>query len=323
VAFLLVALLSLHLAFRERPTAHADGAEYLLTAESLFNHGTPNVHPADLLSFGRIAVRHPLEGDFGRPLSHYVAAPDRRLYGVHFWAYSALALPAKLVLRLAGGNEFPNLGLVPYVPLTLALALVLALVRPARRQAESEKRASPAWLLGAVALIAFASTGAANWNHGTVGPSRHGLWLLPFLFVLLAEALEGSGGHGRRLVLPVAVLAALSQGAITFARGGLHAPEDYMRHSITARWVLERWPALYGPTPEIFIERTENREINPDRTQTEPVVYRSALGCRKAWLQKRHVSEVAVSCGGPPTQGPDFRELKAHHGPDVWAYVSW
>ena len=57
-AFLLIALVALSLAIRERPTAHADSAEYLLTAESLFNHGTPNVHPADLLSFGRIAVRH-------------------------------------------------------------------------------------------------------------------------------------------------------------------------------------------------------------------------------------------------------------------------
>ena len=89
----------------------------------------------------------------------------------------------------------PNLGLLPYVPLTLALALVLALVRPARRRTESEERASPAWLLAAVALVALASTGAANWNHGTVGPSRYGLWLLPFLFVLLAEALEGSSGR--------------------------------------------------------------------------------------------------------------------------------
>ena len=92
---------------------------------------------------------------------------------------------------------------------------------------------------------------------------------------------------------------------------------------MTARWVLERWPALYSPTPEIFIERTEGREINPDQPLTEPVVYRSAAGCRKAWVQKRHLPAVTVSCGGPPTQGPDFRELKSHHGPDAWAHVSW
>ena len=126
----------------------------------------------------------------------------------------------------------PNLGLLPYVPLTLALALVLALVRLARRRTESEERPKIAWLLAAVALVALASTGAANWNHGTVGPSRYGLWLLPFLFVLLAEALEGSSGRGRRVVLPLAVLAALTQGAIALARGGVHAPEDYTRHSL-------------------------------------------------------------------------------------------
>jgi hypothetical protein len=481
-----VALLSLHLAIRQRPTAHADSAEYLLTAESLFNHGTPNVHPADLLSFGRIAVRHPLEGDYGRPLSHYLSAPDRRLYGVHFWAYPTLVLPAKLLLRLGGGSEFkafqvtnvlfalgalahvlffsglsrrarrllatllvaspflpfllwphpevvtgalvtsslvfrhdgrrvaavlamalaslqaaplalaaalfwaegtraarslggdarlrsvgrlslalaptllpalfalvafghpsplvlagaydrrhvsvsralellvdPNLGLLPYVPLTLVLALVLALVRLARRQAESEERPSQAWLLAAIALVALASTGAANWNHGTVGPSRYGLWLLPFLFVLLAEGVEDATGRFRRIVLPLAVLAALTQATIAFARGGVHAPEDYTRHSLVARWVLERWPALYNPTPEIFIERTEGREINPDQPLAEPVVYRSATGCRKAWAQKRHLPALAESCGAPPREGPDFRELKARRGPDAWAYVSW
>jgi hypothetical protein len=481
-----VALLSLHLAIRQRPTAHADSAEYLLTAESLFNHGTPNVHPADLVSFGRIAVRHPLEGDFGRPLSHYLSAPDRRLYGVHFWAYPTLVLPAKLLLRLGGGNEFkafqvtnvlfalgalahvlffsglsrgarrllamllvaspflpfllwphpevvtgalvtsslvlrhdgrrtatvlamalaslqaaplalaaalfwaegawaarrpgreprvrsvgrltlaltpvllptlfylaafghpsplvlagaydrrhmsvfralellvdPNLGLLPYVPLTLALAFVLALVRLAKRRTEPDGRPNPAWLLAAIALVALASTGAANWNHGTVGPSRYGLWLLPFLFVLLAEALEGSAARGRRLALPLAVLAALTQGAIVLDRGGVHTPEDYTRHSVVARAVLDRWPALYGPTPKVFVERTEGREINPDEPLKEPVVHRSAAGCRKAWVQKRHLPEVTVSCGGPPTGGPDFRELKAHQGPDAWADMSW
>lgn len=217
----------------------------------------------------------------------------------------------------------PSLGLLPYVPLTLALALVLALVRLARRRTESDERPNQAWLLAASALVAVASTGAANWNHGTVGPSRYGLWLLPFLFVLLAEGVEDASGRFRRIVLPLAVLAALTQATIAFARGGVQAPEDYTRHSLVARWVLERWPALYNPTTEVFIERTEGREINPDQHRTELVVYRSAAGCRKAWVQKRHLPAMAESCGGPPRDGPDFRELKARRGPDAWAYVSW
>ena len=73
----------------------------------------------------------------------------------------------------------------------------------------------------------------------------------------------------------------------------------------------------------MFTERTENREINPDRTQTEPVVYRSALGCRKAWLQKRHLAAMGESCGRPPIEGPDFRQLKARQRPNAWAYVRW
>jgi hypothetical protein len=146
LAFLAVALLSIHLAVRERPTAHADSAEYLLTAESLFNHGTLNVQPADLLSFGRIAVRHPLEGDFGRPLSHYLSAPDRRLYGVHFWAYKTLVLPAKLLLRLGGGNEFKAFQVTNVLFALAALGHVLSfsgLSRSARRLLATLLVASP------------------------------------------------------------------------------------------------------------------------------------------------------------------------------------
>jgi len=476
--------MTLRFAIRERPTAHADSAEYLLTAESPLNHGTPNVHPADLLTFGRIASRFPLEGDYGRPLSHYLPAPDRRLYAIHFWAYPAAVLPAKLVLRLTGANEFKafqvtnvlfalgtlahvlffsglsptarrllatllavspllpfllwphpeimtvafatsslvlrhggrraaavlamalaslqasplalaaallaveaawaarcldgasrrravgrlalafapallptffalvayghpsplvlagayhprqialtrglellfdlNLGLLPHVPLSLALGLGLASVRAARP--ECDGRPGPGWLLASLALVALASSGAANWNHGAVGPSRYGLWLLPFVSVAVAEGVDVSTGRLRRLVLTTAVVAALTQGAIALARGGVHARQDYTRHSAAARFVLDRWPAAYNPTTEIFVERTRHEEINPELPLTDPVVYRSARGCRKAWLQKRHLPEVTASCGEPPVSGPDFRVLKASSGPDAWAYVSW
>jgi hypothetical protein len=484
LAFLLVAVLALRVAWREPPTAHADSAEYLLTAESLFNHGTPNVHPADLLSFGRIASRFPLEGDYGRPLSHYIPAPDRRLYAVHFWAYPAAALPAKLALRLAGQNEFKafqltntlawlaalthvlflsglsppvrrllavllaaspvlpfllwphpdsvvfalvasglvfrhdgrrsavvlctalsslqaaplalaaflfwleaawvsrrlaradlwramrgpslalvpvvvpalfsrvayahasplalagafdprnisaarvlelffdlNLGLLPYVPLTLALSLVFAAAQLAGRAGRAS--AGVSWLVVALAATATVVTGAANWNHGTVGPSRYGLWLLPFVLILVAEGLEAFAGRQGRWVLALAVAAAFSQATIVLTRGGLHAPEDYTRHSLPARLVLDAWPAAYNPSREVFIERTLHLEINPDLPWSDPVVYRSPKGCRKAWLQKRHLPDVAASCGAAPPYGPDFRALKARQGPEAWAYVSW
>jgi len=112
-------------------------------------------------------------------------------------------------------------------------------------------------------------------------------------------------------------------GAIAVARGGVHAPEDYTRHSAGPRWALDRWPALYNPTTEIFVERTEGREVDPDRPAPKALVYRSAAGCRKAWLQKRHVAGVAESCGRPPVHGPDLRALKASLGPDAWTYVRW
>lgn len=78
-----------------------------------------------------------------------------------------------------------------------------------------------------------------------------------------------------------------------------------------------------SPTVETFVERTRHEEMNPDLPQMDPVVYRSGRGCRKAWVQKRHLPAVTAACGGPPTSGPEFRVLKASRGPDAWAYVSW
>jgi hypothetical protein len=483
-ALLLVALLALGWAVGEPPTGHGDSAEYLLMAESLFNHGTPELQAQDVASFTATVQRHGLAGDVGRPLSQYATAPGGRQYAVHFWAYPALVLPAKLALRIAGANELKafqltnvlaalallahvllfsglrraerlllalllvtspalpfllwphpelvtaalvassllfrrdghrvagvlamalaslqaaplalaaavlwaeaswaarrdaspgpalvrlslaitpaflpalfalakfhhasplalvgayearrlslgralellfdlNLGLLPYVPLTVTLALASPLARLGGRASERPTSPGLAGLLGAVALAALASTGVANWNHGTVGPSRYGIWLLGPLSLLVVEGVEAAGARLRRIAWPLAVLAVLAQGAIVTARGGARAPEDYLKHSSAARFVLDRAPALYNPTPEIFVERSLGREINPDLPFMEPVVYRSADGCRKAWVQKRHLEAVVGSCGRPPARSPDFRQLKARLGVDAGAYVSW
>lgn len=455
-----VSLLVLHVAFRERPRPFGDAGEYFLLTESLFNHGTPDLHGADLLTLGNAGRQGRLVGTYAPLLGHYQPGRDGRPYGLHFWAYSLACLPAKAVLHALGENELKalpitnallfvgvlarivlssplpaaerwtmaallasspvlafvrwphpevfscslvslglwldregkptpailaaalaslqnpplvlfaivlwaphlrrpastlallpaavpwafslatlgvlspltrascdadglsvkkaaelffdlNLGLMPHVPLALLLALLSPLAlwlygRPVR--------ATLGWMALA-AFMALACTVTTNWNHGTTGPSRYAVWLLPFVFTVvarLAGAVEG------RALAAVVMTAVVVQGAILAARGGVRAPMDYTRHSATARFVLARWPALYAPSPEIFVERTLGREEPPK----DAVIYRTEGRCRKALVQKRHLGELLEDCGPPPWL-PDVRALVARRGRNAWFYVDY
>ena len=459
-AVLAVSLLVLHVAFRERPRSFGDAGEYFLLAESLFNHGTPDLHGADLLSLGQAARNNRLVGSYGPLLRHYRPGRDGRPYGLHFWAYSLACLPAKAVLHALGENELKalpitnalllvgvlvrivllsplpvperwtmgallascpvlafvrwphpevfscafvalalwldregkatgailcaalaslqnppllllalalwarhvhrpfatlallpaalpatfslrtlgvlnplthascaaafvslkkaaelffdlNLGLVPHVPLALLAALAGPLVL---WRAGRPVRGLLGWMALAAAM-ALTCTLTTNWNHGTTGPSRYAVWLLPFVFLVVARLAGEAKGRASAVFVVAAVI---SQAAILAARGHVRAPMDYTSHSAAARFVLARWPALYTPSPEIFVERTEGNEEVPRRA----VVYRADGRCRKALVQKRHLGVLVKECGRPPAL-PDVRGLVARRGRNAWFYVDY
>jgi hypothetical protein len=86
--------------------------------------------------------------------------------------------------------------------------------------------------------------------------------------------------------------------------------------------VLDRWPALYNPAPEVFVERT----LHHERPFDGPVVYRDASGrCRKAFLPWRRAEALLAQCGPPPgamaARLADYarrREIKRD-----WTYVDY
>jgi hypothetical protein len=168
-----------------------------------------------------------------------------------------------------------------------------------------------------VLAMALACTLTTNWNHGTSGPSRYAIWLMPFVFAAVAREMadDRRGGRSAQVLLAVAVVA---QAGILVARGGARSPMDYTRHSPAARFLLDRWPRLYAPSLEVFADRTLGREQAP----TGPVVYRSAGRCRKALVQKRHLGELREACG-PPAHLPDVPALRAARGRNVWFYVDY
>jgi hypothetical protein len=212
----------------------------------------------------------------------------------------------------------PNLGVLPHAPLTLALAVIGALVALAGR------RALPAVLVfGLLPLLMYACTANSNWNNDTSGPSRYVVWLFPLLaFVAAAETGGPASRRPGRLAAWALGLALVTQAAAVLVRGGPLAPSDFLEHSPAARLVLERWPARYDPEPLVFVERTLGHE-GPFKG---PVVYRDDGGrCRKAWLQWRHAQALLDVCGPPPGDMATRLEENARRR-DVkrqWTYINY
>jgi hypothetical protein len=210
-----------------------------------------------------------------------------------------------------------ELGLVRYAPLTVALlvALVPLLVRSPARGVEGA-------MIAVLALMMLACSATGNWNHGTTGPSRYVVWLFPVIAYLIAlgptaSRLLGPPRRGHAALLAAAVVA---QVGVAARRGGPLSPLDYLEHSTAARVVLDRWPNLYDPEPEVFRERTAHTETDLDG----PFVYERDGRCRKALARWKHADALRGRCGPIPEPARAFfesRPPKAEKG--RWVHVTY
>jgi hypothetical protein len=200
-----------------------------------------------------------------------------------------------------------NIGLLPYVPGVVVLALVaLAATRDRRRLL----------VLGCWTAFFAGALGASAgivWNFGTSGPSRYAVWLSPFLIAAAAQL-------GRtRLGAALLAMALATQAAILVTRLPDWGADDHLQHSYAANFVLRRWPALYNPHHDVFLDRT------PPLFPNGPAVFRWGTTCRKALAQKRHAHELAAACGSLPQDFVAWAGEVAHtgHGRDLWRYVDY
>ena len=205
-----------------------------------------------------------------------------------------------------------NVGLLPHTPGVLALAAIGVVVGIGR----GHWRDFDTQLLATAAAVAVAATLNPNWNNATSGPSRYAVWALPV--VLWAVAAPSRHGYRPATLWAACVL----QFAILTARGGPITRTDYLEHSVAARAVLDRWPAMYSPTHEVFVERTTGRE---DGFPPPPFIHRSQGRCRKALLRIRFAEALEAECGPiPPGQrGRFFPRPEDAEARNAWAYVSW
>jgi hypothetical protein len=200
-----------------------------------------------------------------------------------------------------------NMGLLPYVPGVVLLAMVALIVARGDRL-----RIALCW--AAFFAGALGASAGIVWNFGTSGPSRYAVWLSPFLIASAAHLARKRWGT-------VALAAALAtQTLVLVTRLPKWGEDDHTQHSYAARFVLSRWPASYNPHQDVFRDRTSPLFPNGPR------VFRDGAGtCRKALAQKRHAADLEAACGPLPATFMAWNEEvgRTGHGRATWRYVDY
>lgn len=235
----------------------------------------------------------------------------------YLWKYgtpSIVAHEATSLAKISGARALGllfdlSLGLLPYVPGLLLLGLGLWARALWRRGPARELLTGAAFF--AILLI---NTLQWNYNHGSSGPSRYVVWMLP---LLLFAAVSDTPSRARIAAL---ALASIVQAGVFFSRGTFAAPYDSLHHSPVARFVLERWPALYAPDYEIFIKRT----LHTEGSTQGPYIYRGADGrCRKVLASRVMAAEVRAACGQVPAGTEGFFSTPSTQPDREWRYLDY
>ena len=189
-----------------RPVAVAgDSWEYLLTLQSLWEHGTPDLRDGDFAAALGLFPEGHVDGSPGfvpGTPPGWVMSNSGRPHTIHFWTMPLSAVPAKAVLRWFGGSELAAVPVSNAVWLLTAVGLALfAGPAPLRRRLLFVGLAgvSPVvwyleyggvevfcWSLGMIGLVAFdgrrfAWSAVAFGLAATHNPPLAALVLLPIL----------------------------------------------------------------------------------------------------------------------------------------------
>jgi hypothetical protein len=161
----------------------------------------------------------------------------------------------------------PNLGVfvhAPWFTAALVVAIVAALRRPDRRALDLAGATMA--LIGVLFLLSFMQTPNIN-SGGTPGPSRYGLWLIPF-----AVPIVGWISPPTRWLRLLAAASAVWCAWLFAPR----LPERYLEPSTFASYLWQHWPGADDPLTEVFAERVAGHELAAPPVATP--------GCEKVLL---------------------------------------
>ncbi len=120
IFFAITCLLIWQSGFRLKPALTGDGPEYLVITTAVSRHATPDIRLADIKQSQKILYANgdSIPNSYYKGLQNFVTkkpkplqgywgiftSKDGKFYGYHFWFYSMLCAPAKLLLQTFSGN---------------------------------------------------------------------------------------------------------------------------------------------------------------------------------------------------------------------------
>ncbi len=159
------------------------------------------------------------------------------------------------------------------------------------------------WMAAGMLITLFTFQTNPAWHYGTAGygPSRHALILVPFFLSAVTVWLPKK----RSTLLLVSAILIFQLPSLVANNYIFPIFSNTLVHTPLARLVLERYPAIYNPTPEIFTDRTNHSD--PDHPVS--AVFRTRTACRKAYVLTADIDRVIGECGPfpPGTNGSVIR----------------
>jgi len=179
-----------------------------------------------------------------------------------------------------------NFGLFWYAPMLLILGVTSVIV--------NRKNLQLVFTALSMIITAFFYQTNPAWHYGTsgFGPSRHAIFLLPFLIYASILLLEKF--FLRKVALVLLVITQL----VIMSFNGFLFPNllNTLQMSPYAAYVLDHAASLYNPTPEIFVDRT----LHQDYSYPHSAYYKYQGSCTKAYVLITDKDALVANCGFIP-----------------------
>jgi hypothetical protein len=163
-------------------------------------------------------------------------------------------------------------------------------------------------------VMALPALTTTNWNHGQAVFTRYAYWLaIPITFGFV-RSIGALGEKTRTCIASVALLLQLLTVAY-YGVWGTNWRGSYMSFKPAAAFVLDHYPGLYNPVPEIFIERLRSVEVSSssNATRAQTYVYPNVGRVTKALATEDRAAHISRLC----------KTAKVHHVEGGWAYLSF
>lgn len=141
-------------------------------------------------------------------------------------------------------------------------------------------------------LTAFAFQTNPGFHYGTAGygPSRHIIFLVPFLIMTTLTYLS-SLNQTKRIYIIGSII--VSQLFILNMNGWLSPNfENTLQFTPMAKFVLTNAPQLYNPLPELFVDRTNHIDLDHP---TSAIFIVNGI-CKKAFILPQDIDNLLTTC---------------------------